>query len=282
MPPTLNQIEMRWRTTSSGVCVIVEGETERDDPWFFHKWFSDCARDVTFFPHDGWDIVIQSVTDLRTTLGVKKVYGIIDRDFETPVNDPFPADGVLRLHKYTLENYLLDPSTWFKVVQPFIQRDPKPGWGTETEAQATIEALYRECIPLAAYNWTLHTARNQAPAVVSAQPANKWSYATHPNQLKQWGDIPARLQLLQTDARLTENLAQLYTDHQTSLQAQPFAQLETLITGKTVLKLLRETFPLQPIGKRWDDMLSAYMYHNSTPQPDMAKLIDLILKDAHA
>ncbi len=283
--PTLNDIEVRWRTTGSGVCVIVEGETERDDPWFFQRWFGDRARDVTFFPRDGWELVIQSVTDLRAraALGVKKVYGIVDRDFEIPVYSPFPTDGILRLRKYTLENYLLDPGIWFAVVQPFLQRNPKPGWRTEAEIQTTIETLYRDCIPLAAYNWTLHTAQCQNPNAIYQSSANDWAYAAHPQTLREWNDIPARLQALQARAGISENLAQLYTNRLTALQSEPIDQLETFVTGKVVLKLLREAFPLRVSGKpMWDSILGAYMHYCLVPPPDLSKLVDVILENAHA
>lgn len=47
--PTTTDIEMRWRAAGSGVCVIVEGQTEQDDAWFYNYWFNDQARDITFF-----------------------------------------------------------------------------------------------------------------------------------------------------------------------------------------------------------------------------------------
>ena len=101
---SLTDIEAKWRAAGSGVCVIVEGETEQDDPWYYNKWFSDLAREVTFFHQDGWLQVVTAVAQLRQLLGEKKVYGIIDRDFETPVYAPFPPDGLVRTQKYTLEN----------------------------------------------------------------------------------------------------------------------------------------------------------------------------------
>ena len=87
--PTLSDIEMRWRAAGSGVCVIVEGQTEQDDAWFYNYWFGDRARQVTFFPQNGWEHVVDAVAELRARF--KMVYGIIDRDFETLVEaEPFP------------------------------------------------------------------------------------------------------------------------------------------------------------------------------------------------
>jgi hypothetical protein len=160
--PTLTDIEVKWRTSGTGVCVLVEGETELDDAWFYKQWFDDRAREITFFPQDGWDKVIDAVVALRSKLGIGRVYGIIDRDFEEHVTyDLFPSDGILRTVKYTLENYLLDAMCWFQCIQPYTRRTPKPGWRTLDEAHATIESLFRECLRLSAYNWTLHQIRDK-------------------------------------------------------------------------------------------------------------------------
>ena len=112
--PTPTEIEIKWRKSGSGVCVIVEGETDLEDAWFYNQWFGDQAKQVTFFPQNGWTEVINAVAVLRTTLGDKSVYGIIDRDFSPRTTyPPIPDDGILRTPKCTLENYL--PTLWLKL-----------------------------------------------------------------------------------------------------------------------------------------------------------------------
>ena len=37
--PTFTEIEVAWRASGSGLCIIVEGETELQDPWFYQQWF---------------------------------------------------------------------------------------------------------------------------------------------------------------------------------------------------------------------------------------------------
>lgn len=281
--PTLSEIEVRWRASGSGVCVIVEGETELEDAWFYNTWFSDRAREVTFFPQDGWEQVIAAVVSLRINLGTKKVYGIIDRDFVEPAYDPFPTDGVLRTRKYTLENYLLDPRCWFDLVQPFTRREPKPGWETKTKAQDTIEALYRECIPVSAYNWTLRQTRDLDYAAFTYLPDNEKAYARHPKTLENWDDVPARLRNIQARMGLQDDLGSLYTNRLTTLQTLSLADLEQVVTGKAVLTLLRERFPLRLSGSRaWDDMLGAYVNICPDPPADLKALVDLILGDARS
>jgi hypothetical protein len=280
--PTLSEIEVKWRASGSGVCVIVEGETELEDAWFYNTWFGDRARQVTFFPQDGWERVITAVASLRNGLGAKKVYGIIDRDFVDPTYDPFPANGILRTHKYTLENYLLDPQCWFEIVYPFTRREPKPGWSTEAEVQATIESLYRECIPISAYNWTLRQARTLDYAAFTYLPDKERAYARHPKALENWGDVPAHLRDIQARMGLPDDLGRLYADRLAAWQSLSLADLEKVVTGKAVLTLLRERFPLRLSGSRaWDDMLGAYVNTCPDPPADLKTLVDLILGDAH-
>ena len=116
--PTLSEIEVKWRASGSGVCIIVEGETELEDAWFYNYWFGNRSREVTFFPQDGWERVVDAVTTLRIKLDAKRVYGIVDRDFEeNVVYDPFPSHGILRTLKYTLENYLTTPLIVYRLFK---------------------------------------------------------------------------------------------------------------------------------------------------------------------
>lgn len=281
--PTLNEIEVQWRASGSGVCVLVEGETELEDAWFYNAWFGDRAREVTFFPQDGWEQVVAAVTSLRNSLGARKVYGIVDRDFEEQVtHDPFPTDGILRTRKYTLENYLLDPQCWFECTYPYTLRESKPGWSTEAEVQATIESLYRECIPISAYNWTLRQARSLDYAAFTGLPDREKEYARHPKALENWGDVPVRLRDIQARMGLPNDLGDLYTDRLTDLQALSLTDLEQVVTGKAVLTLLRERFLLHLDKQGWDDTLGAYVHTCPDPPADLKALVDLILENAHS
>lgn len=71
--PTPSDIEVQWRTSGSGVCVVVEGETELDDVWYYSRWFASRARKVTFFPQGGWQKVVEAVAALRSTLSDRRV-----------------------------------------------------------------------------------------------------------------------------------------------------------------------------------------------------------------
>ena len=282
--PTLSDIEAKWRASGSGVCVLVEGETELDDAWFYNIWFGRRAREVTFFPQDGWEKVLNAVAVLRPRLGTKRVYGIIDRDFEEqPDYPPMPDNGILRTSKYALENYLLDAECWFKYVQPHTLRIPKPGWNSLEKAQATIESLYRECLPLSAFNWALRQARERDYTAFKGLRDADREYQEHPRALENLGDVADHLQSIQTQMGLTDDLGQMYTERLTALEAMPLADLEEVVSGKYVLNLLRERFPLQLSGKRaWDDVLGAYVDGCPDPHLDLVALVELILQDAHS
>ena len=281
--PPLNDIEIKWRASGSGVCVIVEGETEQDDAWFYNTWFGNRAREVTFFPQNGLEKVASAVTVLRTGLGSRRVYGIVDRDFAVnPMPASVPSDGIMRTPKYTLENYLLDPACWFKYIRPHTLRVQMPGWSTAAEVQATIESLYRQCAPLSAYNWTLHQVRDRDYKAFTALRQKDSEYREHPKALVVLGDIPAHLHGIGAQMGLADDLGQMYAGRLASLKTAPLPRLEEAVSGKYVLNLLREQFPLKPSGKQaWDGVLSAYIDACPDPPADLAHLVDLILNDAH-
>ncbi|MBN2005162.1 MAG: DUF4435 domain-containing protein [Anaerolineae bacterium] len=119
---------LKWLAPTA-VCVIVEGETEAKDPFFYRHWFDYLAARVQFFPQDGCDKVEDAVIELRHLLSPKRVYGIVDRDFApATIYPPLPPDGILRTPWYTLENYLLDPNCWAAYFRPYAAKNPTPGW----------------------------------------------------------------------------------------------------------------------------------------------------------
>jgi hypothetical protein len=280
--PSLTDIEVKWRTSGSGVCLIVEGETNLDDPWFYQQWFGSEARRFTFFAQDGWVKVQEAVAALRITLGSKKVYGIIDRDFEPTVTyPPVPANGIVRTQRYTLENYLLNEECWFKYVQPHTQRMPKPGWSTLEETRTTLLNLYRRCLPLSAYNWTLREARQLNEAAFKALPVNDQQYREHPKAIENV-DVSAHLTRLQAAMGLAEDLPPMYQARLAQLQTMTPDEWAELVSGKYVLKVLKETFPLR-LGsdKAWDDVLAAYTFICRAPPDDLVTLLEIIWQDAH-
>lgn len=271
--PNLTDIEVEWRKTGSGVCIIVEGETAQDDPWFYGQWFDEEARRFTFFPQDGYEKVGEAVAALRSTLGGKRVYGIRDRDFDE-IQQPgiFPSDGLLMTHKYTLENYLLDAGIWYKIVRPFVFRNPRPGWNSADEIQQTILNMYRMCFGLSAFNWALRFARQENNAGFSALAESEKKYKEHPRALPP--DTPAYLLNFGQRLGLQAGLRDRYLQRLTQLQNSNIDEWEQAVSGKYVLKLLKEHRP-NLLGT-WDDALGAYMSYSVEPPIDLKNLLDQI------
>ena len=208
------------------------------------------------------------------------MYGIIDRDFEPEVTyPPVPVDGILRTRKYTLENYLLDADGWFNYVQMHMRRTPKPGWNTPVETQATLLELYRQCLPLSAYNWTLRQARRLNEAAFRLLPHKDQEYQEHPKFLTNI-DVSAQLLKIQTALSLMDNLPLLYQTRLAQLQAMGTDEWPQVVSGKYVLKMLKETFPFRPAT--WDNVLQAYMSICYAPPDDLVSLLEIIRQDAHS
>lgn len=280
--PTLTDIEIEWRKAGSGICIIVEGQTPQDDPWFYNQWFGGQARRFTFFPQDGWEKVVDAVAALRPRIGSKRVYGIIDRDFEPIVQmNPFPTDGILRTRKYTLENYLLEPGHWYKYIQMHSRRNPKPDWDSVEKIQAIIINLYQECLTISAYNWVLHQASKLDRIAFSAIPANHRKYYEHPRALAN-REVPAIFQSVQTQMNITIDLAQMYVERLAELQAMPVVEWDQHVSGKYILKLLRERFPIRLDDRGWEDVLDAYMRFHYEPPEDLVELAEAIWQDSQA
>jgi hypothetical protein len=258
----------------SGVIVIVEGETYQDDYYIFTRWFGGRAREVSFFPQNGWKKVVAAVADLRAALPHRKVFGIVDRDF-TPdqVLDQqarqCPGDGIFRMHQYTLENYLLEPAGWFAVVQLLYRAGPPAGWSTEAEVALKIEGFYRQLIRVGAYNHTIHEENDR-------QPVDSLSYREHPDAvmtaeqvLSSWGATRTPPQALD----------QVFLARVQVLTGRASADLSKWITGKAVLNLLAQALPrLKGKGGFPPDVLvNLYLDKCPRPPPEIELLVTRIV-----
>ena len=196
---------------------------------------------------------------------------------------PFPASGIFRTRRYTLENYLLDPDCWFSLIQPFTPRRPKPGWTTVQEVQLTLQGLYRECLSLSAYNWTLRQARRADEAAFRKLPKATQSYRPHPNSLTDSQSVLVNLSKTQAQMGVTQDLGQVYTARLAELQTFSDDQLTVVVSGKSVHKLLSERFPLRLSGRdAWDDVVGAYLDRCPDPPADLIEIIERILSQAQA
>lgn len=276
--PSVTDIEIRWRS-AGGICIIVEGETEQDDVWFYNRWFGHLARQVTFFAQDGWGAVVTAVTELRQRHGNGNVFGIIDRDFEpVVVVDPLPSDGILRTSRYTLENYLLDPDCWEAVVRPKLQRGPVDGWKSRTEIEATLQSYFSECLPLSAFNWVLRTMRVQTPALFAQLSTTDQRYREHPSALPTVEAASDHWRRIQAMLGVRDDFADLYDQRLNELRQMSPEQLAQVVSGKYVIARLRESFPVRYHGRKsWDSLLSEYLYHCPNAPQDLVDIVGAIL-----
>lgn len=276
--PSLTDIEIRWRS-AGGVCVIVEGETDQDDVWFFNRWFGHLARQVTFFAQNGWGEVVTAVAELRRLHGDDRVFGIIDRDFEPIViADPIPANGILRTSRYTIENYLLDADCWAKVVLPKLQRNPVDGWNSSAEIEATLQSFYRECLPLSAFNWMLRTIRAQTPDLFARIPPTNQRYRERPDALPEFDAVLDYWHRIQLTIGAQDDLPALYRQRLEQLQQMTPDQFAQVVSGKYIFALIRQRFPVRYHGREsWDSLLSEYLYHCPDAPHELAALVNAIL-----
>lgn len=272
---------LKWLSPTA-VCIIVEGESDADDPLFYRHWFDHWAAQVQFFPQDGCEKVEDAVNELRRSLSPKRVYGIVDRDFApAAAYPPLPPDGIVRTRQYTLENYLLNPDCWAAYFRPYTAKHPMPGWNNRDEIALTITELYRECLPLSVYNWTLRQARDQAYATFNTLPENLKTYKAHPKALINLGDVVAVLATIQAQMNTSLALGDLYQERLAALQTWSLPEWAEVVSGKYVLTLLHERFPIRYSRSDWRKyILGAYLEACLDPHPDLVTLITLILEDA--
>ena len=142
------------------VIVIVEGETDEKDAWFYQRWFDQRATEVTFLPQNGWEKVVVAVQDLRGQLPMRQVFGLIDRDHADDAviaaqRGARPADGVFRTERFTLENHFLEPDLLFRYLRQVHRGQPPAPCGSAADLAAIVRQEYERCVPLSAFNLAL-------------------------------------------------------------------------------------------------------------------------------
>lgn len=261
-----------------GKIVIVEGETLDDDPYFYGRWFGDRARDLSFVPQNGCSRVVSAVADLRAKLGPGyEVYGIRDRDFcddsVLAAQDlAMPADGVLRPRRYTLENYLLDPGGWFEVVKMVSRSTLRPHWDSLAAVEAQVLAAYRACLPVAAWNYTVKQEYTRLPEDAGA---GSLGYKAHPEAVR--GDPCAALDDWGAKRGVAGSLGAAFTAELARLEAGELAQWQACVTGKAVLKVFLQDFPVTNAKAL---LVNLYLGVHPAPPEDLELLVRRIVSGA--
>lgn len=258
-------------SAGQGAIVIVEGETHQEDAYFYGRWFGDRAREVSFFPQDGWQKVIAAVADLRNQLPSRDVFGIIDRDFAPDSvidhqQQSKPAAGVFLTHQSTVENYLLASEGWLSVLQVLSRGEPPAGWQTVADLRAKIGVAYKDCVDLTAFNYTVRLEYDRVPR-------DGIEYKKHPKavvnpgaELKAWG-LPRGAPV---------PLDQEFVRHKQMLDALPDSEWSKWIPGKPVLKVFLEGWPYK--GVPHEMLKSMYIDKHTYVPTDLSGLIKRIVE----
>lgn len=228
-------------SSGRGVIVMVEGETDEDDAYFYGQWFGTMAQDVSFYPQNGWKKVVDAVQYLKQQLpGNRHIFGICDRDFasEATIQQQAverPRDFVFRTQWFTVENYLLNGEGWLGVLRSLSKKSIPPGWQDLHAVQGHIDDAYRKCIQVAAFNYTVRQESDR-------QPGQCIEYKRHPkglinpeSELLNWGRQRASPQPLD----------QVYQGHCEMIQSLPSVEWPIWISGKLVLTVFLESFPIK-------------------------------------
>jgi hypothetical protein len=281
VPPSLDELEIEL-STGSGVAIIVEGNNYKDDPWFYGQWFGDRAREVTFYPQNGWHQLVAAVTALRErSIGVP-VYGIIDRDFceDHELDARFESKGILRTPRHTLENYLLDPACWATVFKRIFRRNPADarGWDDERRVTNLISDAYRDCLALAAHNWVVGTITAKYASLTT--PSR--NYLTNHTAVKHKEAVLQSLVNWGANIGASEDLRKLFDDKLSQLEIATIETHSQQVSGKYVLERLLDMSPGSPNNKHFslDHYLVLYMESCSAPPADLVNLIERIIEHA--
>ena len=267
-------------SVGQGVAVIVEGDSNEDDPFFYRRWFNHRQGEVSFYPQNGWAQVITAVTALREQDLRVPVYGIIDRDFcaAHDLDKDFESLGILRTPRYTLENYLLDPECWAATFQ-LIFRNPAAlqGWEQPEFVTRQINDAYQACCGIAAHNWVVHTITPHYESLPSFQSRN---FLKHFKAYTDDHSIGTALQSWQSQLNASEDLREMFHTRLTFLRGQDAAFHEMQVSGWHVLRYLHDKFPHGKTTFSLDHYLTLYLEKCSSAPPDLTVLIEQIL--AHA
>jgi hypothetical protein len=281
----------RWELGRNGLCVVVEGQTPADDPYFFNQWFGGRYPRITFYHQNGYTKVVEAVTELRTKLtltpmGKPRVYGITDRDFREPFPEgDMPPDGVLCMTKCMLENYFLDSQAWSAYLWTTIHRKTLRQeldihlWAnqeiTAQHFQAKIEELYRLNLEVAAYNWTLFKIKQRFQPPHPLFPGNFPADLDFPEQYtsQRLADF-ARISGLD----LTE-ITHIFTTRHTFLQQQDIDALANYVQGKALYSQFFHKYLLSELrirGKDKHDAAAEALKYSSLPPRDLERLVSFI------
>jgi hypothetical protein len=258
-----------------GVAVFVEGESQRDDPYFYGRWFGAESQVFAFFACGGCNAVISAVEQRRQDLPDVPIFGIVDRDYADEdewqtFNDDFQQSHVLKMPKFTLENYLLDAECWHKTFMLVFGESPPDDWNSPEANAQQIQQAYMECLSLAAHNWVIKFGNAHYSEQAARTPERDRTYLETPEALAT-RDPAAKLADWGRAIGASEDFAELYRKRLQRLQAISLDELPKFVSGKHVLRSLHRRFPKRQIGL--GVYLNLYLDRCPDPHDDLKELL---------
>lgn len=262
----------------TGALVVVEGQTARDDPYYYGRWFGDLARELRFVHQNGHSLVKKAVAFLREAAPGRPVFGLVDRDFTsrdtTDVADALES-GIFRTGLYTLENYFLsDLSAWLGVVMVLSAGEPPPGWQTVAELQARVDDAYRAALPVAAWNRVVHDEVRRG-----VMAARSPGYREHPDAISE--DGLRRLEQWGVEQSAPVSLRAVYEAELAAVTALGPGGWPERVTGKVAGAVFAASFPaLHNARDKARTLYRLYMDKQTAPPMDLAALVEVIRGEA--
>ena len=163
---------------------------------------------------------------------------------------------------------LTDENGFFFADVASTRRKAHPD-AVEAELRAQIDAAYRACLPLAAWNYTVRMECLRSPGA-------GLRHVEHPQALPK--DPRQELSAWEQGRAVPRPLAECYEEQLGRLQTMSSAELPCWVTGKAVLKVLLERFPVA-IGPRPhpESLVNLYMGVFPTPPDEHVGLVRRIL-----
>jgi Protein of unknown function (DUF4435) len=264
LPPELTRILF---DAGNRIVVLVEGEDDRE---VLREWFEEERVEVEFYDCGGIVTLTKWLTELLTLGTLKRAYGITDRDFrsdEEVAASHTETSHQFILHRYAMENYLLETKTLWEVLK---ERYPEVTKNLPDE-NAMAENLLQRCELLKsimAANWVFFD-KNKAQQQATGETA-KLEYFTTGHALErhivmqqaviemQCSEADAETLITEKEQFIESRLSQLATAHQ-------------VIDGKRLLHWVqREQF------KTGEDYFRRRLMREAKTQGLPADIVDII------